>query len=75
MANLNDILTAAQQAVQAIRSLTTALSNTFLQQGAVTDSVTVITAASTITFTSSVAAGFLAVTTSSGISYYLPLYR
>lgn len=76
MANLNDLLTSAQQAVQAIRSLTTTLSNTFLQQGTVVASTSgVITALSTITFQSSVAAGFIAVTTSSGVAYYLPVYR
>lgn len=74
MANINDILAAIQQGVQAINSLNNRLSTTFLQSGTVVSSA-VATTGSTITFTSSQAAGFLAVTTSSGASYYLPLFR
>lgn len=74
MANINDILAAIQQGVQAINGLNNRLSTTFLQSGTVVSSA-VATTGSTITFTSSQAAGFLAVTTSSGASYYLPLFR
>lgn len=72
--SLQDILTALQNGVQAINGLSSALSNTFLQQGVVVSSA-VATTGSTITFTSSQAAGFIAVTTSSGAAYYLPVYR
>lgn len=72
--SLQDILTALQNGVQAINGLNSTLTNTFLQQGTVVSSA-VATTGSTVTFTSSQAAGFLAVTTSSGAAYYLPVYR
>lgn len=72
--SLQDILTALQNGVQAVNNLNTTLRTTFLQQGTVVSSA-VATTGSTITFTSSQAAGFVAVTTSSGASYYLPVYR
>lgn len=74
MASLADILSSLQQGVQAVRGLSTTLSNTFLQQGTVVSSA-ITTAGSTITFSSSQAAGFIAVTTSSGAAGYLPWYR
>lgn len=72
--SLQDILTALQNGVQAINNLNVTLTDTFLQQGVVVSSA-VATTGSTITFTSSQAAGFIAVTTSSGAAYYLPVYR
>lgn len=74
MANITDLLTAMQNGVNAINSLNMRLTTTFLQQGVVVSSA-VATTGSTITFTSSQASGFIAVTTSSGASYYLPVYR
>lgn len=75
--SLSDILSALQNGVSAINNLNGRLTTTFLQQGTVvsTGSSTTISALSTITFTSSQAAGFLTVTTSSGAPYYLVLYR
>lgn len=75
--SLSDILSAMQNGVSAINNLNTRLTTTFLQQGTVvsTGSSTTIAANSTITFTSSQAAGFLSVTTSSGAAYYFPIYR
>lgn len=67
-------MAALQNGVTAINNLATTLSDTFLQQGTVVSSA-VATTGSSITFTSSQAAGFIAVTTSSGASYYLPVYR
>jgi len=77
MASISEILAALQNGVTAVNSLGTKLSDTFLQQGVVvsTGSSATIAANSTLAFTSSQAAGFLAVTTSSGVAYYLPLYR
>lgn len=74
MANINDILSAIQNGVQAIQSLNSRLATTFLQQGTVISSA-ITTANSTVTFGSSQAAGFIAVTTSSGASGYIPWYR
>jgi hypothetical protein len=74
MVSLSEILAALQNGVTALNSLNTKLGNTFLQQGTVVSSA-ITTTGSTITFTSSQAAGFLAVTTSSGAAYYMPLYR
>lgn len=72
--SIQDLLTAMQNGVQAINNLNITLTDTFLQQGVVI-STAVATTGSTITFTSSQAAGFIAVTTSSGAAYYLPVYR
>lgn len=74
---LSDILSALQNGVNAVNNLNTRLQDTFLQQGTVvsTGSSATVSANSTITFTSSQAAGFLTVTTSSGAPYYLVLYR
>ena len=74
MGTFTDILTALSNGVNAINALNKRLSTTFLQQGTVVSSV-ITTANSTITFTSSQAAGFIAVTTSSGAAGYLPWYR
>lgn len=74
---LSDILSALQNGVSAINNLNTRLSDTFLQQGVVvsTGSSATIAANSTITFTSSQVAGFIEVTTSSGVAGYIPWYR
>jgi hypothetical protein len=69
-----DILSALQNGVIAVQELNTRLQNTFLQQGTVVSSA-ITTANSTITFTSSQAAGFIAVTTSSGAAGYIAWYR
>lgn len=74
MASIADILSAINTGVQAINNLGTKLTTTFLQQGVVVSSA-ITTANSTVTFTSSQAAGFMAVTTSSGVAYYIALYR
>lgn len=74
MAGIGDILPSLQQAVQAIQGLNNKLGSTFLQSGVVISSA-ITTANSTITFTSSQAAGFIAVTTSSGAAYYFPVFR
>jgi len=74
MSNIGDILSAIQNGVNAINSLNTRLQTTFLQQGTVISSA-ITTANSTITFGSSQAAGFIAVTTSSGAAGYIPWYR
>ncbi len=74
MAGLSEIFSALQNGVTAIQELNTRLQTTFLQQGTVVSSA-ITTANSTITFSSSQAAGFIAVTTSSGVAGYLPWYR
>ena len=74
MASIADILAAIQNGVTAINNLSQKLDTTFLQQGVIV-STAIATTGSTITFNSSQAAGFIAVTTSSGASYYLPAYR
>ena len=74
MGSFTDILTALSNGVNAINALNKRLSTTFLQQGTVISSA-ITTANSTVTFTSSQAAGFIAVTTSSGAAGYLPWYR
>ena len=73
MAGIGDILSALQNGVNAIQSLNSRLQTTFLQQGTVVSSA-ITTANSTITFGSSQAAGFIAVTTSSGAAGYIPWY-
>jgi len=74
MISLAEVLAAMQNGVTAINNLGDKLSTTFLQSGTVVSSA-VATTGSTITFTSSQAAGFIAVTTSSGAAYYFPIYR
>ncbi len=74
MAGINDLLSAAQNAVIAIQELSNKLGTTFLQQGTVVSSA-ITTANSTVTFNSSQVAGFIAVTTSSGVAGYIPWYR
>ena len=70
-ASLNDLLAAMQNGVEAINSLTVQISETFPQASAVSTSAAT---AGTITFTSSLAAGFLTVITSSGATFVVPLY-
>jgi len=74
MAGISDILGALQQGVSAIRDLSGTISTVFPRSGTVVSSA-IATTGSTITFTSSQAAGFMAVTTSSGGAYYISLYR
>ena len=71
MASLDLILTALQNGVTAIQSLNSQLALVFPQATAVS---TTAATAGTITFTSSQAAGFLSVVTSSGATYKVPLY-
>ena len=75
--SLSDILSSLQNGVNAVNSLNSRLTTTFLQQGTVvsTGSSTTIAANSTMPFAPTEVAGFLTVTTSSGTPYYLPLYR
>ena len=70
MASLNDLLAAMQNGVQAMNALTAQISATFPQASALSTSAPV----GTITFTSSQAADFLTVVTSSGATMYAPLY-
>lgn len=70
MASLSDILQSLQQGVQAVNNLTIVIQTTFPQAGALSTAAT----AGTITFTSSQAAAFLTVITSSGGTYKVPLY-
>jgi hypothetical protein len=65
-----DILQTLQQGVQGINNLATQIKTTFPQVSATSTSVT----AGTIVFTSSEAALFLTVITSSGGTYKVPLY-
>lgn len=74
MAGIGDILAALQNGVAAIQGLNNRLGTTFLQQGTLVSSA-ISTANSSIAFTSSQAAGFIAVTTSSGAAGYIPWYR
>lgn len=74
MAGRSELLAAIQNSVVAIQAIAKKLDTTFLQQGIVVSSG-ITTANSTITFSSSQAAGFIAVTTSSGAAGYLPWYR
>lgn len=71
MASLQDLLTAMQNGVTAVNKLNTSLQSFFPQATSISTSVT----AGTITFTSSQAAGFLSVTTSSGYTVKVPVYR
>jgi len=74
MASLDELLAAMQNGVAAVNNLGNKLTTTFLQEGTVVSSG-ITTANSTITFTSSQAAGFVSVTTSSGAAYYFPVFR
>ena len=67
---LGDLLQTMQQGVTAINNLTTQIKATFPQVSATSTSVT----AGSISFTSSEAALFLVVATSSGGTYKVPLY-
>ena len=69
--SLTDLLTAAQNAVLAINSLNTTMKNVFPQASTVS---TAAATAGTITYTSSQAAAFLSVLTSSGATYKVALY-
>lgn len=68
--SLNDILQSLQQGVQAINNLSIVIQATFPQAGALSTSAI----AGSATFTSSQAAAFLTVVTSSGGTYKVPLY-
>lgn len=74
MFSIGELIATMQTGVQAIQSLNSRLSTTFLQQGTVISSA-ITTANSTVTFGSSQAAGFIAVTTSSGAAGYIAWYR
>lgn len=67
----SDILSVLQNGVTAINSLTAKISTVFPQSGTVSSSAP---SAGAITYSSSQAAGFLSVTTSSGGIYKVPLY-
>ena len=69
--SLSDILAALQNGVQAVNNLSDQIAATFPQAAAVS---TAAATAGTITFTSSLAAGFLTVITSSGATYKIPLF-
>lgn len=71
-ASLSDVLAALQNGVVAINSLRTQLAAVFPQ--ATTVSTAARGSAGTITYDSSLATGFLAVTTSSGFTGYVALY-
>ena len=68
---LSDILAAMQNGVTAINNLNTQLATIFPQTTALSTTAAV---AGTITFTSSQAVTFMSVTTSSGVTYKIPLY-
>ena len=68
--SLTDLLQSLQQGVQAVNNLTIVIQATFPQAGALSTSAPT----GTITFTSSQAAAFLTVVTSSGGTYKVPLY-
>lgn len=67
----SDILSALQNGVVAIRDLTATIDSVFPHAGAISSSAPT---AGGITYTSSLATGFLLVTTSSGGVYKVPLY-
>jgi len=71
MVSRQDHLTATQNIVNAINLVVQQLKSVFPQATAAS---TVAPSAGTITFTSSEAAAFLSVTTSSGGSYKIPMY-
>lgn len=67
----SDLLSVLQNGVVAIRDLTTTVNSVFPHAGAISSSAPT---AGAIVYTSSQAAGFLLVTTSSGGVYKVPLY-
>jgi hypothetical protein len=67
---LSDILAALQNGVTSINNLATAVGKVFPQTTASSSTVT----AGTVTFTSSQAAGFMIVQTSSGATVKIPYY-
>lgn len=71
MASIGEILAALQNGVAAINNLSDQIATTFPQASAVSTSAAT---AGAITFTSSLAAGFLTVITSSGATYKVPLF-
>lgn len=72
MASLSDILVAIQDGVVAVGKLQQQIASAFPQSTSV--STASRGSVGTITFTSSQATGFLAVTTSSGFVGWVPLY-
>jgi hypothetical protein len=70
--SLSDILAALQNGVSAVNRLTREIASTFPQGGTLSDQPR--GSDGTITFDSSMASGFLAVTTSSGAVVYLATY-
>lgn len=68
--SLTDLFTALQNGVTAINNLNDTLQAVFPQATALSTA----THTGTITYTSSQAAAFLTVVTSSGGTYYVPLY-
>lgn len=70
-ASIGDIMAVLQNGVTAINGLKTALQSVFPQATAVS---TTAATAGTITYTSSQAAAFMSVVTSSGGQYKVPLY-
>jgi hypothetical protein len=71
MASRQDLLTATQNIVNAVNLVSQQLRNVFPQAAALSSAVP---AAGAVVFTSSQAASFLTVTTSSGGIYHVPLY-
>lgn len=70
MIGMDSILDTLQQAVSAIRDMTTQIKTTFPQVSALSTSATV----GTVSFNSSQPSQFLTVITSSGGTYKTPLY-
>lgn len=69
--SLTEILTTLQSGVQAIQQLNETLQSVFPQAAALS---TAAATAGTITYTSSQAAAFLSIETSSGGTYKIPLF-
>jgi hypothetical protein len=72
MAGLTDILSALQNGVTAINSLSKTLGQVF--PGATAMSTTAPSSVGTVTYTSSQPKGFISVTTSSGYAGKIPVY-
>lgn len=70
MSSLTDIFSALQNGVTAINNLTTQIDTIFPNTTSSSTSIT----AGTITFSSSLASGFLIVQTSSGATVKIPFY-
>jgi hypothetical protein len=70
---LSDVLSAMQNGVNAIRDLTKTINGVFPHSGGVTATPPSSTPATT-TFLSSQSQGFMSVVTSSGGTYFVPLY-